>query len=73
MAENGGDIIIKGGSVELTFNDGIYQKGVSTDPSTYRNPDRQITRVVVVDEAGRVQLDSGASTGLLWRITVSSR
>jgi hypothetical protein len=73
MAENGGDIIIKGGSVELTFNDGIYQKAVSTDPSTYRNPDRQITRVVVLDEAGNVRLDSGASTGLRWSITVSSK
>ena len=69
---DGGDIIIKGGSVELTFSDSIYQK-VLTDPSTYRNPDRQITRVVVLDETGKVQLDSGASTGLRWTITVSSR
>jgi hypothetical protein len=72
MGDGGGDIIIKGGSVELTFNEGIYQK-VSTDPSTYRNPTRQITRVVVLDETGKVQLDSGASTGLLWTITVSSK
>ena len=72
MGDGGGDIIIKGGSVELTFNEGIYQK-VSTDPSTYRNPDRQITRVVVLDETGTVQLDSGASTGLRWTITVSSK
>ena len=69
---DGGDIIIKGGSVELTFSDSIYQK-VSTDPSTYRNPDRQITRVVVLDETGKIQLDSGASTGLRWTITVSSK
>jgi hypothetical protein len=72
MGDGGGDIIIKGGSVELTFNEGIYQK-VSTDPSTYRNPNRQITRVVVLDETGKVQFDSGASTGLLWTITVSSK
>lgn len=72
MGEGGGDIIIKGGSVELTFDDGIYQK-VSSDPSTYKNQDRQITRVVVLDEAGKVQLDSGASTGLRWSITVSSK
>jgi hypothetical protein len=72
MSEGSGEIIIKGGSVELTFDDGIYQK-VPSDPGTYKNQDRQITRVVVVDEEGRVQFDSGASAGLRWRITVSSK
>jgi hypothetical protein len=72
MGEGGSDIIIKGGSVELTFDDGIYQKE-SNDPGTYKNQDRQITRVVVLDEEGKIKFDSGASTGLRWRITVSTK
>ena len=71
MGEGSGEIIIKGGSVELNFDDGIYQK-VPTDPGTYRNQNRQITRVLVEDQEGKVQFDS--SDGVeRWRITVSSR
>jgi hypothetical protein len=69
MGEGTGEIIIKGGSVALIFDDGIYQKA-SVDPSTYVSPTRRITRVLVTDEAGRIQLDSGVNTGLLWSIIV---
>lgn len=68
MGEGSGEIIIKGGSVELNFDDGIYQR-VLNDPGAYRNQNRQITRVLVEDQEGKVHLDSSESVGL-WRITV---
>ena len=70
MSEGSGEIIIKGGSVELSFDDGVYQKG---SVGTYKHPDRKITRVIVEDESGNMKLDSGESDGLRWTITVSTR
>jgi hypothetical protein len=68
MGEGSGEIIIKGGSVELNFDDGIYQR-VPNDPGAYRNQNRQITRVLVEDQEGKIQLDSSESVGQ-WRITI---
>ena len=68
MGEGSGEIIIKGGSVELSFDDGIYQR-VLNDPGAYRNQNRQITRVLVEDQEGKVHLDSSEKVGL-WRITI---
>ena len=56
MGDSGGnDIIIKGGSVELEFDETIYQK--TGDPKV-RKSDKKITRVVVSD--GGLTFDSGA-------------
>lgn len=55
MSGGSGDIIIKGGSVELTFNESIYPK--TADPAVYRNDDRKITRIVIT---GEISFDSGA-------------
>lgn len=68
MGEGSGEIIIKGGSVELNFDDGIYQR-VLNDPGAYRNQNRQITRVLVEDQEGKVHLDSSENVGL-WRVTI---
>ena len=51
----GGDIIIKGGSVDLIFDERLYPKA-SNDPSSYTNPDRKITRVLIT---GDISFDSG--------------
>ncbi|HUS11489.1 MAG TPA: hypothetical protein VMZ30_13565 [Pyrinomonadaceae bacterium] len=72
MAE-GDDIIIKGGSVELQFDDAIYPNS-SSDPKKHRNPNRKISRIVVVDENGGQKYDSGESqSGMKWTITVSTK
>jgi hypothetical protein len=71
MGEGSGEIIIKGGSIELSFDDGLYQK-VPNDPGIYRNQNRRITRIVVEDEEGKVKLDSGEGVGQQWTITVST-
>lgn len=52
---NGGDIIIKGGSVELEFDDKVYPKNPSS-PNHHGNPSRKITRVVIT---GDLTFDSG--------------
>jgi hypothetical protein len=41
------DIIIKGGSVELTYDDTVFKKDVTTDPNLLKASDYKITQVVV--------------------------
>lgn len=69
---SGGDVIIKGGSVEVQFDSSIYRKEL-TDPSTHKADTRKITRVKVEDEDNKPLFDSGpAEGGLKWTITVST-
>lgn len=67
----GGEIIIKGGSVQISFDGSLYQK--SSDPNTHKHQIRKITRVQVDDENGKSQFDSGSKKGgLKWTIKVST-
>ena len=69
----GEDIIIKGGSIELEFEDSVYPRNPS-DPKKHQNPNRKISRIVVVDENGGQKYDSGESpNGMKWTITISTR
>jgi hypothetical protein len=69
---DGGDIIIKGGSVEVNFDNNFYRSD-PIDPNKHRNDSRKITRILVEDQDGKVQFDSGADpSGLRWIITVST-
>jgi hypothetical protein len=54
MSGGSGDIIIKGGSVELSFEESLYPK--TSDPIVYKNDDRKITRIVIT---GDISFDSG--------------
>ena len=68
---NGGDIIIKGGSVDIDFDDNVYQKEVNK-PRNHKADDQAITRVTVEDGAGSSKYDSsveGANTSA-WKVTV---
>jgi hypothetical protein len=72
MAESNGsgDIIIKGGSVQVQFDDAGYTR----NGSKHDNPNKKITRIVVVDENGVEKLNSGDSQGgLRWTVTVTTR
>ena len=72
MAE-GEDIIIKGGSIELEFDHEVYPNNPS-NPKKHQNPNRKISRIVVVDDNGGQKFDSGESqNGLKWTITVSTK
>jgi len=50
-----GDIIIKGGSVDLNYDESLYPKDPK-DPNSHKNENRKITRVVIT---GEIIFDSG--------------
>jgi hypothetical protein len=51
---NGGEIIIKGGSVEVDFDGSVYIKDPN-DPRKHKNATKKITRVVIT---GDIEFDS---------------
>lgn len=71
MSDAGGDIIIKGGSVQLLFDRTLYQSDPS-DMSRHSSASMEIRRIRVVDEKGDSVFDSGDHTeALKWKIEVS--
>ena len=73
MSDGSGEIIIKGGSVQVVFDTGLFVKEANTDPALHKHESRKITRVKVEDENEKLQFDSGLSgEGLRWTITVST-
>ena len=64
---NGGDIIIKGGSCDLIFDDSTYPKDPA-DPKKHKNKNNQkVTRVLIT---GDISFDSGDHpSGLTCEIT----
>ena len=63
---NGSDIIIKGGSVNVQYDDSLYRKEGSWDHTSL---EKTMTRITVVDENGRTLYDSGENVGgLKWEI-----
>ena len=73
MADGGGGaVIIKGGSVQISFDGSLYLKE-ALDPNTHKHQTRKITRVLVSDESGKSLFDSGTDDGgLKWTIKVST-
>lgn len=70
MAESGADIIIKSGSVDLQYDESIYQKDPN-DPKKHRNNNKKITKVVI---SGDVNYDSGDHpNGLSCTITTTCK
>lgn len=55
MPNGSGDIIIKGGSVDLVYNEDLYPKNAK-DPHSHLNERGKITRVVIT---GDISYDSG--------------
>jgi len=71
MGEGSGDIIIKGGSVAVNFDDTLYTKDPA-DPRKHENLNRKITRITIVDDNKQTVYDREDDNGLKWTITVSS-
>ena len=67
---NGGDIIIKGGSVDIDYDDAVYPP----DPGKPRKHqgNQTITRVTVEDEGNNLKYDSQqeAADTTRWKISV---
>lgn len=74
MSDDAGEIIVKGGSIRLEYDDGVYEPEPG-DPKIHKNQDRRITRILVVDdESGAQKYDSGEhNDGLRWTLTVSTK
>jgi hypothetical protein len=73
MSDGSGEIIIRGGSVELEFDDNVYKKD-SSDPKKHQNATRKITKVVVLDETGAEKFNSSDNQGgLKWSVTVYTK
>jgi hypothetical protein len=69
MGSGSGDIIIKGGSVAVEFDDGLYPKDPK-DPSSHKSETRRITRIVIT---GDVSFDSGElREGLRFEVKAST-
>lgn len=67
---NGNDIIIKGGSVDIDYDDSIYPKDPG-NPKKHKNNGKKITKVVIT---GDINFDSGDNpSGLNCLITISCR
>jgi hypothetical protein len=63
---NGGDIIIKGGSVDIQYDDSLY---VKEGEWNHINLNKRITRITITDENEKLLYDSGVnSNGLRWEI-----
>jgi len=68
---DGGDIIIKGGSVEVNFDNNLYR--AIHRSNKHRKDSRKITEFSWRIRTARSSFDSGADpSGLRWIITVSS-
>jgi len=66
----GGVIIIKGGSVDLDYDEDIYPRDPA-NPKSHKNSNRKITRIVI---AGDVSFDSGDHpNGLRCTITTTCK
>ena len=73
MSEGGGEILIKGGSEQVLFNDSVYKKDPN-DPKKHEDANRKITKIVIVDENGGERFNSGDNQGgLKWTVTVSTK
>ena len=66
---NGGDIIIKGGSVDIDFDDEKYPKEPDK-PRNHKGNDLKITRVTVEDENNTMKYDSNTASADPTRWTV---
>lgn len=56
---NGSDIIIKGGSVEVVYEDSVYPQEPG-NPNRHSNENKKIRRVVIT---GDISFDSGEKAG----------
>jgi hypothetical protein len=64
---NGADIIIKGGSVDISFDNAVYPPGNS---GSHSNSGARMQRILITDEQNQTKYDSGQS-GAVGKWTVS--
>ena len=62
MSEGEGDIIIKGGSVKILFDDTLYPTQ-SSNRNDHQNDNRRITQIRVLDVNGGILYSTGENNG----------
>jgi len=71
-SDGGGDIIIKGGSVQVQFNSTGYTKDPK-DPSKHEDKNKKIKKIVVHDDKGDEQFSiADEQGGLKWKVTITT-
>ena len=74
MAETDSDIIIKGGSVELTYDPTTYTKEVGLDAKTWKNLNQKIIQIIITNDTDETVYNSGEQQqGLKYTITARCR
>jgi hypothetical protein len=69
---DGGDIIIRGGSVDIDYDDSVYPKDPG-HPKKHQASDKNIRQITVTDN-GRTLYDSGDQPGgLKYTVTVFTK
>lgn len=68
MSNGGTDIIIKGTSIDITYDDSLYP---NMGHGSHKGQ-RKMQKIVVVDGQGQVQFDSQSADVKKWTITVST-
>ena len=68
MSNGGADIIIKGSSIDITFDDSLFPGGGNGS----HKGQRKMQHIVVVDGQGQVKFDSQSEDVKKWTITVST-
>ena len=66
MSTGGTDIIIKGGSIDISFDDSVYPSG---GHGSHRGQ-RKMQRIIVVDANQQVQYDSQSADVKKWMVTI---
>jgi hypothetical protein len=73
MSDGTGEIIVKGGSVDLQFDAAIFPRDPN-DLAKHGNPNRKITSIVIVDDEDAEVFNSGDNpSGLKWTVTVITK
>jgi outer membrane lipoprotein-sorting protein len=63
---NGGDIIIRGGSVDIQYDDSLYRK---EGEWSHINREKKMTKITIVNDKGVTVYDSGTNSGgLMWEV-----
>ncbi len=74
MGDSGSDIIIKGGSVELTYDPTTYTTDPGIDPKTWKNSNKKMIQILITDDNDETVYDSGEQQqGLKYTIRARCR
>lgn len=72
MSEGSSEIIIKGSSVTLTYDDTQFPKEPG-DPKLHKNDNRKITQIAIFDESDNEKFSASDNGGLRWTIKVTTK